>query len=135
MLAAARIADRTGEIAGVADLDERKAAVLLMIGTEAAVIGTAVLDWCVINHRLLRSLDEDFAGAAVIVNVIGHKNALMAMLRAALQHPDLAVFEDDLGIDAAIAGGADGDGDVVEEIGSELIGHLCSFGRTGAWLR
>lgn len=38
------VADGAGEIAGVGDLEERKAGVLLVVGAEAAVIGAAVLD-------------------------------------------------------------------------------------------
>jgi hypothetical protein len=47
----------------------------------------------------------------------------MAMFRAALEHPDLVVFEDDFCVDATIADGADGDGHVVEEIGSKFFSH------------
>jgi hypothetical protein len=49
------------------------------------------------------------------------------MLGAALQHPHLAVFEDNLGVDAAVAGRADGDGDVIEQIRAEFIGHCESL--------
>ena len=40
------------------------------------------------------------------------------MLRAALEHVDIAVFEDELGVDAAQAGGAEGDGGVVVQVGT-----------------
>jgi hypothetical protein len=118
VLTAARIADGAGEVAGVADFDESEAAVLLVVGTEAAVVGAAVFDGGVVDHGLLGSLDEDFAGAAVVVDVVGYEDAGVAVLRAALEHPDFVVFEDDFGVDATVADGADGDGYVVKEVGA-----------------
>jgi len=123
VLPASRIADGACQVAGITDLDEGETTVLLVIGAQSAVIGTAVLDGRVVDHGLLGNLDEDFPGAAVIVDVVGDQHALMAMLRTAFEHPDLAVFKHDLRVDAAVAGGADGDSDVVEEVGAELIGH------------
>jgi hypothetical protein len=123
VLAAARVADGAGQIAGVADLDQREATVLLVVRAEAAVVGAAPFYRRVVDHGLLGRLDEDLAGAAVVVHIVGDQHALVAMLRAALQHPDFVVFEDDLRVDAAVAGGADGDGDVVEEIGAKFISH------------
>ena len=44
------------------------------------------------------------------------------MLGATLEEEDLAVLENDLGFDLAVAGRADGEGDVVEEVRASL-GH------------
>ena len=122
-----RVADGAGEVAGVADLEEGEAGVLLVVGAEAAVVGAAVFDGGVVAVGHLGRLDEDFAAAAVVVDVVGDQDALEAVLRAALEHVDVVVFEDDLGVDAAIAGGADGDGGVVEEVGAGFGWHLCSL--------
>ena len=105
------------------DFEEREAGVLLVVGAEAAVVGAAVFDGRVVVVGHLRRLDEDFAAAAVVVDVVGHEDALEAVLGAALEHEDVVVFEDDLGVDAAEAGGADGDGGVVEEVVAGL-GHV-----------
>ena len=118
VLAAARVANGAGEVAGIAYFDEGEATVLLVVGAEAAVVGAAVFDGSVVDHGLLGCLDEDFAGAAVVVDVVGYEDAGVAVLRAALEHPDFVVFEDDFGVDATVADGADGDGYVVEEVGA-----------------
>jgi ABC-type uncharacterized transport system YnjBCD ATPase subunit len=69
------------------------------------------------------SLDKHLARAAVVVHIVGHQHARVAMLRTALQHPDLAVLENNLRVNAAVTGGADGDGHVIKEIRAKLIGH------------
>ena len=61
MLAAARIADRAGEIACIANLHQGETAVLLMVRAKAAVIRAAPLYRSVINHRHLRRLEKDLA--------------------------------------------------------------------------
>jgi hypothetical protein len=123
VLTTARVADGTGEVAGVADFDEGETTVLLVVGAEAAVIRAAIFYGGVVDHGLLGGLDEDFAGAAVVVDVVGYEDAGVAVLRAAFEHPDFVVFEDDFGVDAAVADGADGDGYVVKEVGAEFFSH------------
>jgi hypothetical protein len=120
------VTDWTGEIAGVADFEEREAGVLLMIGTKAAVIGATPFDGGVVTVGHFRGFDEDFAAAAVVVDVIGDEDALEAVLGATFEHVDIAVFEDELGVYAAITSGADGDSCVVEEIGANAGGHSYS---------
>jgi hypothetical protein len=100
---------------------------LLVIGTESAVVRAAIFDRGVIDHRLLRRFDEDLAGATIVIDVVGYQHALMTVLGAALQHPHLVIFKDDLGVNAPIARGADRDGDVVEKIGAELVCHGVSM--------
>ena len=117
-----RVADGAGEIAGVADFDEREAGVLLVVGAEAAVVGAAEFDGGVVAVGHLGGLDEDFAAAPVVVDIVGDQDALEAVRGAAFEHEDVVVFEDDLGVDAAVAGGADGDGCVVVEVGATLAG-------------
>jgi hypothetical protein len=126
VLTAARVTDGTGEIACVANFDEGETTMLLVVWTETAVVGAAVFDGGVVYHGLLGGLDEDFAGAAIVVDVVGNEDAGVAMLRTALEHPDFAVFEDDFGVNATIADGADGDGYVVEEIRAEFFSHVSS---------
>ncbi len=85
-----RVADGAGEIAGVVDFEEREAGVLLVVGAEAAVVGAAVFDGGVVAVGHLGGLDEDFAAAAVVVDVVGDEDALEAVLRAALEHETLS---------------------------------------------
>ena len=123
--AAGGVADGAAQVAVVADLDEGEAGVLLVVGAEAAVVGASPFDGSVVDLRHLGRLDEDFAAAAVVVDVVGDQDALGAVLGAALEQVDVAVLEDDLGVDLAVAGGADGEGDVVEEVGAGF-GHGAS---------
>jgi hypothetical protein len=78
-----------------------------VIGAETAIVGTTVLYWSVIVIRHLRWLDEYFAAATIVIHIIGHQHPLEAMLRASFEHKDLAILKDDLGVDAAVTGGAD----------------------------
>ena len=96
MGAADGVADRAAQVAGVGDLDQRQARVLLVVGAQAAVVRAAPLHRRVVAQRHLRRLDEHLAAAAVVVDVVGDQHALGAVLRAALEHVDAAVLEDDL---------------------------------------
>ena len=120
--AAGGVADGTAQVAVVADLDEGEAGVLLVVGAEAAIVGASPLHRSVVNERHLGRLDEDFAGAAIVVNVVGDQDALVAVLRTAFEEIDIAVLEDGLGVHTLVAGGADRDGDVVEKVRAGL-GH------------
>ena len=114
--AARRVADRAAQVAGVADLDEREARMLLVIGAEPAVVRTAPLHRRVVVRRHLRRLDEHFAAAPVVVDVIGDEHALVSVLRAPLEHEHAVVLKHDLGVHATEARRADRHRDVVEEI-------------------
>jgi len=114
--AAGGIADGTAEIAVVADLDEGEAGVLLVVGAEAAIIGASPFDGSVVDLGHLGRLDEDFAAAAIVINIIGDEDALGAVLRAAFEEIDVIVLKNGFGFDLAVAGGADGESDIVEEV-------------------
>jgi hypothetical protein len=45
------------------------------------------------------------------------------VLRAAFEEVDVVVLENGFGFDFAEAGGADGDGYVVEQVGAGFVGH------------
>jgi len=120
-----RVADGAGEIAGVADFEQRQAGVLFVVGAESAVVGTAELDGGVVAIGHFRGFDEDFATAAVVVDVIGHQDTLEAVGGATFEHEDLIVLEDDLGVDAAVARGADRDCGVVVEVRANAGWHGC----------
>ena len=111
-----RVADGTGKIAGVADFQERQAGVLLVVGAEAAVVGATEVDGGVVAVGHLGGLDEDFATAPIVVHVVRDQDPLEAMAGATFEHEDIIFFEDDLGVDAAVTGGADRDGCVVVEV-------------------
>jgi hypothetical protein len=95
---------------------------LFVVGAEAAVVGASPFDGSVVDLGHLGRLDEDFAAAAVVVDVIGDEDALGAVLGAAFEKVDVAVLENGFGFDFAVAGGADGDSYVVEEVGAGF-GH------------
>ena len=97
------VADRALQVAVIADFHQREAGVLLVIGAQSAVIGTAPFHGRVVVIGHLRRLQENFPAAAVIVHIIGNEDALVSMNSAALEHEDVAVFEDNLGIGAPIA--------------------------------
>jgi hypothetical protein len=132
--AAGGVADGAAEVAIVADLDKGEAGVLLVVGAEAAVVGASPLDGSVVDLGHLGGLQEDFAAAAVVVDIVGDKDALGAVLGAAFEQVDIVVLENGFGFDFAIAGGADGDGYVVEEIGTGF-GHgiLAAIVRGLSW--
>jgi hypothetical protein len=125
--AAGGVADGAAQVAVVADLDQREAGVLLVVGAEAAVVGASPLDGSVVDERHLGGLDEDFAAAAVVVDVVGDEDFFRTVLRAAFEEVDVVVLEDGLGFDFAVTGGADGDGYVVEEVGAGFVGHDVSL--------
>src|ERR1700733_3522784 len=54
------VADGTAQVAIVADLDEREAGVLFVVGAEAAVIGASPFYGSVVDLWHLGGLDEDF---------------------------------------------------------------------------
>ena|ERR1700677_2060216 len=94
-----------------------------MIGAEAAVVGASPVDGGVVDLWHLGGLDEDFAAAAVIIDVIGDEDALRAVLGAAFKEVDILVLKNGFGFDFAVTGGADGDGYIVEEVGTGF-GHV-----------
>jgi hypothetical protein len=120
-----RVADGAGEIASIADFEQRETGVLLVVGAESAVVGAAEVDGGVVAVGHLGGLDEDFAAATVVVHVVGDQHALEPVGGAAFEHEDLVFFEDDLGVDAAVTRGADGDGGVVIEVRANTSWHGC----------
>jgi hypothetical protein len=130
--AAGGVADGAAQVAVVADFDQRQARVLLVVGAEAAVVGASPFDGSVVDEGHLGGLDEDFAGAAVVVDVVGDEDFFCAVLGAAFEQVDVAVLENGFGFDFAVAGGADGDGYVVEEVGAGFVGHGVPRGRYAA---
>ncbi len=126
--AAGGVADGAAQVAVVADLDEGEAGVLLVVGAEAAVVGASPLDGSVVDLGHLGWLDEDFAAAAVVIDVVGDEDSLRAVLRAAFEQVDVAVLENGFGFDFAVAGGADGDGYVVEQVGAGFGHKILALG-------
>src|SRR6185503_21098945 len=102
-----RITDRATEIAEVVDLDERQTGMLLVIRAESAIIRATPFDRGVVNIRHLRRLDKDFAAATIIINIIGNQDFFRAVLRASLEHEDIAILKDNLTFDLAITGRTD----------------------------
>src|SRR5437667_2158879 len=121
--AAGGVTNGAPQIAVIANLDQRQAGMLLMIAAKAAIIRTSPFDGSVIDERHLWRLDEYFTAAAVIIHIIGDENSLVPVLRAALEHENLAILKDSLGFDLLVASGADRDHNVVEKIGPGFVRH------------
>ena len=117
------ITDGATQIAGVGDFDERDAGMLLVVGAEPAIVGTTPFYGRVVDNRHFGTLDENFAAAAVIVDIIGEKDALGTVIGAALEHEDLVVLENDFAFELAETGGADGERDIVKHVGANPLGH------------
>jgi hypothetical protein len=117
------IADGTAEIAGVGDFDERDAGMLLVIGAEAAIVGTTPFHGRVVDNRHFGTLDENLAATAVVVNIVSEKDALGTVIGAALEHEDSVVLENDFAFEFAEAGGANGERDIVKHVGANTLGH------------
>ena len=110
------VADRAAQVAVIGDLDQRQAAVLHVIGAQAAIVRTAPALLGVEALRHLRRLDEHLARLAVVVDVVGDQHALAAVLRAPLLEEDALVLDQDLRLDAAQARRAHRHGAVVEQV-------------------
>ncbi len=92
------VADRTAQIAVVANLDQSEAGVLLMVGTQATIIGASPFDRGVVDERHFGGLDEDFAAAAIVVDVVGNEDAIKAVLGAELAEMGRAVRGEGIGL-------------------------------------
>ena len=123
MRTAVGVADGTGQIAGIADLDQRQAAVLHVVGTEAAVVGAAPALLRVEALRQFGCFDEHLARLAVVVDVVGDEHAFAAMLGAPFLEVDLVVLEQNFRFDAHEAGAAHRDGTVVEQVRPYFCSH------------
>src|ERR1700761_3521673 len=88
-------ADRAGEVARGIDLDDRKAAMLLMVRAEAAVERTAGLGSRLRRQRPVARLQPELLRAPVI-EVVADQRLLHAMIATALQIEDEVVLDDDL---------------------------------------
>jgi hypothetical protein len=106
---------RAVHIARAVHLDDAEAGVLLVVGTEAAVIGTAVLDWGSETERDRARLVElrlRGVGRGIAID----KRPDWPMVGAALAHVDLAVPQQDLGVNYPPAGRADAARQFIENL-------------------
>lgn len=110
---------RAGEIAGVVHLDDGQARMLLMVGTEAAVIGAAMI-------RARLKLQRPVAGLQPVAlrfpvgEVVGDQGLLDAVVRAALLQIDRSILGDDLGRDQSEATLTQAAGLAQEQVGRAL---------------
>ena len=118
-------ADRALEVAVVGDLDDRQAGVLLVVGAGAAVGRAAVLHLGGELQRLGARAGEG-VGAHVVPRVLADQRLRGAAPAAVLLEVDLALADDDLGLQQGEARGAGGGG-VLEEVVSIVIGHLAAL--------
>src|SRR5260370_13469977 len=97
---------------------------LLVVGGKAAVVRAAPLYGSVVDHGHLGALDENFAAAAIVIDIVGDQHAFRAVFGAALQQEDFAVLENDFAFQFVEARGTNGDGHVVERVGPNALGHI-----------
>src|SRR6266542_1999312 len=100
---------------------------LLMIGTQSAIVRTTPFHRRVVNLRHFRWLDEYLAAAAIVIYVIGEKHVLASVLWAPLHHENGVVAEDDLAFYLAEAGRADRKRDVIIQIRPDSVWHSLTF--------
>src|SRR5918996_3328820 len=93
------------EVAGLRDLKECHARVLLMLWTEATIVRTSELGFgCAVNRRAPRSLEAPTP--FIPVGIRASERFENAVPRAVLDHDDAVVSADHLGFDEALAPGA-----------------------------
>jgi|GEM_PF-6206177 len=114
--------DRAGEVAGLVDLDDGKAAMLFVIRAKAAVEGTASLGPGLGLQRPVAWLEPQFL-LAPIVDVVADQDFLYAVGQASLEIPDLLILDDDLGGDRFETGLAQRCRLIVENVGRGLAGR------------
>ena len=112
-------AHRTGEVAGLVDLDDGQARMLLVVGAEAAIPRAAALGAGERRQRPVAGL-EVFQRAPPVDRVVRHQGLHHAVLGAALGIVDAAVLLDDLGRHQAETGLAERGGLAEEEIRCRL---------------
>ena len=110
-----------GEVAGLVDVDQRQAGMLLMVGAEPAVIGAAQLGARLHVERPVARLQVVMA-ELVIGGIGGDQRLLHAMRLAALEVIDVVLLDDDLGRHQRHAGAAHRGGLAIEHIGRDLAG-------------
>ena len=108
-------AHRAGEVAGLVDLDDGEARMLLVVGAEAAIPRTAAFGFGERRQGPIARL-EVFQGAPPVDRVVRHQGLHHAVLGAALGIVDAAVLLDDLGRHQAETGLAERGGLAEEEI-------------------
>ena len=119
------IAGGAGEVTPIGNFDEGQTAVLFMIGTDAAVVRTAI-------NRFRVRLTGIFAcfvvipDLFVIINIGGDHDFLKAMFLAGLGKVCFSRFEDDLGADLLMAHDAEADRMVVIDI-IPFIFHMVNY--------
>ncbi len=94
------VAGGTTQVTSVRNLQDRKAAMLLMIGTETTVKRTAPPDWSMKLVGVLRSFIV-IPDAFIVFDICGNQNPTHTMLRAAFLHPDFIVLKYNLRVNAS----------------------------------
>ncbi|GJM34640.1 MAG: hypothetical protein DHS20C18_36410 [Saprospiraceae bacterium] len=109
------VAGRAAQVAAVGNLDQGEAGMLLVIGTEAAIIRTAIVDFGIESSWIFGSFVV-VADVFVIFHISSYQYALAAVLRAAFEHVDFIVFKNDFGFDTAQTFWAETEGEVVIDV-------------------
>src|SRR5260221_7552082 len=99
---------------------------LLVVGAKAAIIRTSPLDGCVVVQRHFWLLDEDFAAASVIFDVIRNEHSFGAVFRAALEQKHFVVLKDNFAFQLAKTRRANRQRDVIKHVRPHAFRHFVS---------
>ena len=92
-----------------------------MIAAKTAIIRAAPLHRGVVHIGHLWRFDKNLAAPLVVIHVVRYQHLFTAVLRAALQHKDFVVLENNLAFNLTQASRADGDYNVVEKVRSNAL--------------
>src|SRR5882724_11994184 len=98
---------------------------LLVVGTQSAIIRTSPLHGRVVSRRHLRRLDENFPASAIVFNIIRDQNFFVSMRRAMLQQKYVSIFKYDFPFKLAETRRAYRQRDVVKQIWPHSAAHAC----------
>src|SRR5882724_9277379 len=99
---------------------------LLVIGAQAAVVRAAPFNRRVVVHRHFWLLDEYFAAASVIFDVIRNEHSFGAVFRAALEQKHFVVLKDNFAFQLAKTRRANRQRDVIEHVRPNAFRHFVS---------
>src|SRR5882757_2521836 len=106
---------------------------LLVIGAQAAVVRAAPFNRRIVVHRHLRFLDEYFAAASVIFDVIRNEHSFGAVFRAALEQKHFVVLKDNFAFQLAKTRRANRQRDVIKHVRPHAFHYFLSC--SGSFLK
>ena len=99
---------------------------LLVIVAQTAVVRAAPFDRCVVMQGHFRFLDEHFAAAPVIIDVIRDEHSFGTVFRAALQQKHFVVLKDNFAFQLAETRRANRQCNVIKHVRPHAFRHFVS---------